>query len=341
MAEITHPIIVIGSSAGGWETLPQVLQSLPENMPAAVFIVQHFPSDTMGLAFLGHLARASILPCAFAVDLEPIEPGRIYIAPPDHHLIISNDIIRTTKGPRENSFRPSIDTLFRSAAAHHGHAVIGVILSGLLDDGVQGLSTIGRSGGITVVQDPSDAPFPDMPKNALTRIEVDYTARSIELGLILSGLIYHPVKEHGPVPEDVLNEAYLAERVLTAIDDVEERTVGGTGYTCPACGGVLWDVKHTEEVHSYRCHGGHAYTQDTLLHHKSQEVEETMWAALRLMEEQKRMLKRFPQLPGHVNSLERRLIENQRYIDTLRSMLLNAGKELPNATDTEVDGVVG
>jgi two-component system chemotaxis response regulator CheB len=328
MAEVLHDIIVIGASAGGWETLPQLFESFPENMPAAVFVVQHFPSDTMGTAFLNHLSRTSVLPCAFAVDREPIDTGRIYIAPPDHHLIISKRTVRVTKGPRENSFRPSIDTLFRSAAAHHSSSVIGVLLSGLRDDGVQGLSTISRSGGITVVQHPDDAPFPDLPQNVLNRMPVDYKARAVEMGLILSGLIYQPAKPDVDIPEDVLNEAYLAERVLTSIDVVEEHTAGGTAFTCPACGGVLWDVKHTDEVHSYRCHGGHAYSQDTLLHLKSQEVEETMWAALRLMEEQKRMLQRFPQLPGEVSSIERRLEENQRYINTLRTILLNRGDGL-------------
>ncbi|TSD66428.1 chemotaxis protein CheB [Inquilinus sp. KBS0705] len=334
MALVTHHIIVIGSSAGGWETLPPILENIPENLPAAIFIVQHFPSDTMGTAFLNHLSKTSILPCAFAIDREPIHPGRVYLAPPDHHLMINKDFVLITKGPRENSFRPSIDTLFRSAAAYHGSAVIGVLLSGLRDDGVEGLSTVSRSGGITVVQDPYNAPFPDMPQNALNRMPIDYTARTIEMGLILSGLVYQPSKSQDGIPEDVLNEAFLAERVLTALDAVEERANGGTGYTCPACGGVLWDVKHTDQVHSYRCHAGHAYTADTLLHLKSQEVEETMWAALRMMEEQKRMLQRFPRLPGEHSSVERRLGENQKYIDMLRNILLNGGNFSNHADNT-------
>lgn len=326
MAGATHDIIVIGSSAGGWETLPPILENFPEDMPAAVFIVQHFPSDTMGTAFLSHLSNTSVLPCGFALDEEPIENGRIYIAPPDYHLLISERTLRVTKGPRENSFRPSIDTLFRSAAAHHGSSVIGVILSGLRDDGVQGLSTIARSGGITVVQRPDDAPFRDLPLNASSRMEIDYEARVVEMGLILSGLVYQPAKPKAEIPKDVLNEAYMAERILTSIDAVEEQSSGGTGFTCPACGGVLWDIKHTEQVHSYRCHAGHIYTHSTLMGLKSEEVEESMWASLRLMEEQKRMLQRFPKLPGEESSIERRLKENQRYIEILRTMLLSSGK---------------
>jgi two-component system chemotaxis response regulator CheB len=137
------------------------------------------------------------------------------------------------------------------------------------DDGVQGLNSMGRSGGITVVQDTDNAPFPDMPQNALNMMEVEYVVRAVEIGLVLSGLIYQPVKSQASIPEDVFNEAYLAERLLTSMDDVEGRTDAATGFTCPDCGGVLWDLKHTEKVHSYRCIAGHAFTPDTLLHLKS------------------------------------------------------------------------
>jgi two-component system chemotaxis response regulator CheB len=325
MAEVTHPVIVIGSSAGGWDTLPTILENLPEKMPAAVFIVQHLSSDSIGTSFLNHLSQTSVLPCAYAIDSEPIQPGRVYLAPPDHHLIVTRDTIRVTKGPRENSFRPSIDTLFRSAAANFGNRCIGAILTGMRDDGIEGLNSIGRSGGITLVQSPDNAPFPDMPQNVLDRMEVNYVTRTIEIGLVLSGLIYQPVSTNTDIPRDVLNEAYLAERVLTSIEEVEQISDGGTGFTCPSCGGVLWDVKHTDDVHSYRCHVGHAFTQETLFQLKSQEVEETMWAALRMMEEQKRMMQRFSTSPGENTSRDRRLEENQRYIDALRKMLLRNG----------------
>lgn len=324
MAEITHPIIVIGSSAGGWEALPAVLENLPEYLPASVFVVQHLSSETNGAAFLNHLMQSSVLPCAFAIDNEPIRPGRVYLAPPDYHLLLTKNNIRITKGPRENGFRPSIDTMFRSAAANFDSGVIGVILSGMRDDGVEGLAAIARSGGLTIVQDPSNAPYPDMPQAALNHIDVDYTTRTIEIGLVLSGLVYQPAKTHGPVPEDVLREAHIAERVLTSIDSIEQIATG-TGYTCPSCGGVLWDVQHDERVHSYRCNTGHAFSQETLFQLKSQEVEETMWASLRLMEEQKRMLERFMLTLSENISTQKRLTEIQRYIDTLRSLLLHNG----------------
>ncbi|WP_345949457.1 chemotaxis protein CheB [Mucilaginibacter sp. PAMB04274] len=332
MAEVTHPIIVIGSSAGGWEALPIVLENFPEYLAASVFVVQHFPSDTMGTAFLNHLSAHSVLPCAFAVDNEPIRPSRVYVAPPDFHLLLTKDRVRITKGPRENSFRPAIDTMFRSAAAHHHSGVIGVILTGVRDDGVEGMAAIARSGGITMVQDPANAPYPDMPQAAIKHIDVNYITRTVEMGLVLSGLIYQPAKSKEAISEDILKEAAIAERVLTSLDIVEQGAKG-TGFTCPMCGGVLWDIDHGI-THSYRCAAGHAFTWENLCQLKATEVEEAMWTSLRLMEEQKRMLLKFPLLPRESNSIQRRVKELEQYVQTLRAMLLKSGDgRLPEEHD--------
>lgn len=317
----THPIIVLGSSAGGWDALPVVLENLPADLPASVFVVQHLPSDSMGTTFLSHLARRSVLPCSFALNGEPIRPGRVYVAPPDQHLLLAKDHLVTSRGPRENGFRPSVDTLFRSAAAHFASAVIGVILSGMRDDGSEGLSAISRSGGLTVVQDPAEAPFPEMPRAALDRVEVDYKVNQYEMGLVLAGLVYHPVKPGTAPPNDVLQEARIAQRVLTSFEELEKEAQPSP-YSCPACGGVLWDMPHGDQGHSYRCVSGHAYTDQSLMQFKTTEIEETLWAALRLMEEHKRMLQKFANgqpSPGQ----EQRLAENQIYIDRLRALLLD------------------
>jgi two-component system chemotaxis response regulator CheB len=322
MAIVTHPIIVIGSSAGGWETLPVLLQNLPQDLPASVFIVQHLSSESMGSGLLSHLAAYSVLPCAFAVNHEPIIQGRVYLAPPDEHLLLTKGHIRTSKGPRENGFRPSVDTLFRSAAANFGNGVIGVILSGMRDDGVQGLVCIHRTNGLTVVQDPRNAPFPELPQAALADIEPDYTVNSHDMGLVLGALVYHPAKDAVEVPKDVYDEATIAERVLTSLDFIEE-AAHATGFSCPACGGVLWDVNHGGEYHSFRCHAGHAFGMETLFAFKSRELEEALWASLRLLEEQKRMLRKFPLTTIESTSIDNRIKESQRYIDLLRSILLN------------------
>ena len=322
MPEPTHPILVLGSSAGGWEALPIVLENLPADLDASLFVVQHLASDSMGDAFLRHLSKRSVLPCSFALNGEPIRPGRVYLAPPDHHLLITKDQVITSRGPRENGFRPSVDTLFRSAAAHFGPAVVGVILSGMREDGVEGLSAISRSGGITVVQNPDDALYPEMPRAALDRVEADYRANVHEMGLVLAGLVHHPVKREGKAPEDVLQEARIAQRVLTSMDELEQEATP-TPYTCPNCGGVLWDVNHGDQMHSYRCTAGHAYTKDRLVHLKANEIEEALWAALRLLEEHKRMLTKFTNGQSSTNQ-ENRLAENQRYNDRLRTMLLGS-----------------
>lgn len=237
-------------------------------------------------------------------------------------MLLTEDRVRISKGPRENGLRPSVDTLFRSAAFHYKNKVVGIILSGMGDDGVEGLATISRTGGITVIQDPETAMYPDMAKAALQQMEVDYTVRMMEMGLVLANLIYHEQKPEVEVPKDVSNEANIAEKVLTSIDDIEE--IGkSSGFSCPSCGGVLWDVDHQNGVHSFRCHAGHAFSFDTLFKLKSREVEEAMWASLRLMEEQKRMLKRFPLTSVENTSVARRIEENERYIDILRSLLLS------------------
>jgi two-component system, chemotaxis family, protein-glutamate methylesterase/glutaminase len=321
MNAVTHPIIVVGASAGGWDSLPVLLENLPDNLPASIFIVQHLSGETLGTGFLNHLSQRSVLPCGFAVDNEPIHRGRVYLAPPDHHMLLVPGHIRTSKGPRENGFRPSVDTLFRSAANHYSNQVIGIILSGMGDDGTEGLATIARTGGVTVVQDPNDASYPGMPQAALKQMEVDYKVIAVDLGLVITNLVYHPPKPAVDVPKDVADEANIAEKVLTSLDHVED--VGtASGFSCPSCGGVLWDVDHRNGVHSFRCHAGHAFSFETLFQLKSREVEEALWAGLRLMEEQKRMLSRFPLTSIASNSISKRLVENQRYIDQLRSILL-------------------
>jgi two-component system chemotaxis response regulator CheB len=322
MRQVTHPIVVIGSSAGGWETLPVLLANLPADLPASVFIVQHLSGDSLGTGFLNHLSPKSVLPCGFAVNNEPIKTGRVYLAPPDHHVLLTPGNIHTSRGPRENGFRPSVDTLFRSAANHYANAVIGVVLTGMGDDGTEGLATIARTGGITVVQDPNDAPYASMPQAALTQMDVDYKVKTVDLGLVIASLVYHPNKPKVNIPKDVADEANIAEKVLTSLDFVENAGKP-SGFSCPACGGVLWDIDHHNGVHSFRCHAGHAFSFETLFQLKTREVEEALWASLRLMEEQKRMLSRFPLVSIDMGSVSRRLEENQRYIDQLRGILLS------------------
>ena len=190
-----HDIIVVGASAGGVETLSRLVSDLPEDLPAAVFVVLHVgPHWTTALPRI--LARQTKLPLDHARDGEPIEPGRVYVARPDHHLLVERGVVRVTAGPKEDGHRPSIDALFRSAAAGFGPRVVGVVLSGTLDDGTAGLRAIHERGGLAVVQDPDDALFPGMPESALAGDYADFVVPLREIGSLLSDLA-----RNEPVPE--------------------------------------------------------------------------------------------------------------------------------------------
>ena len=177
-------IIVIGASAGGFEALKKLVADLPGDLQASIFIVWHMPPDVRGL-LPDVLNRFGPIHAANAYDTEEIRPNRICVAPPDRHLLIEDGRVRTTKGPRENRFRPAVDPLFRSAAYTYRQRVIGVILSGALDDGTSGLWTVKHHGGLAVVQNPNDAQFPSMPENAIREVEVDHIAPIDAMGPLL------------------------------------------------------------------------------------------------------------------------------------------------------------
>ena len=191
----TRNIIVIGTSAGGLEALDHLLGQLPTDIPASLFIVQHMAPDNTGVALLHRLGKHRAFQCALAVNGERFQRHRVYICPPDYHLLIKKQHLLVTKGARENRYRPGIDPLFRSAAATHGPQVIGVLLTGMLDDGTAGLLAIKRSGGITVVQDPHDAAYPDMPQSALNNVSIDHCLPIAEMRTLLERLAKeHPAK---------------------------------------------------------------------------------------------------------------------------------------------------
>src|SRR5581483_11485754 len=180
-----HDIIVIGTSAGGLEALDALVSQLPEDLPAAIFIVQHMAPQNSGAALIRRLGRHKAFHCTLASNGQRFQPGRIYIGPPDHHLLIKKDHVLVTKGARENRYRPGIDPLFRSAAATHGSGVIAVLLTGVLDDGTAGLIAVKKCGGITIVQDPKEAAYPEMPQSALNNMHVDHCAPISEIADLL------------------------------------------------------------------------------------------------------------------------------------------------------------
>lgn len=279
-------IIVIGASAGGFEALKQLVSDLPEDLDASVFIVWHISPDVRGI-LPQVLNRAGRLKTAHAVDGEPILPGRIYVAPPDHHLLIENGHVRVTRGPKENRFRPAIDPLFRSAAIAYGARVIGVVLSGALDDGTAGLWAIKQQGGLTIVQEPSDAEVSSMPLNAIHAVKVDHIIPVAEMGALLTELTKEQVSLQNGKKIDDEKRTQMEVRVAMEDKSISESIFeygNPTPYTCPECHGVLVALHEGGRIR-FRCHTGHAFSADSLLAGITENIEETLWNAVRSIEE--------------------------------------------------------
>jgi two-component system chemotaxis response regulator CheB len=317
-------IIVIGTSAGGLDALDHLVGQLPTDIPASIFIVQHLAPEGSGDALLYRLGRYKAFRCKLATDGERFRPGRIYVAPPDNHLLVKEEQLLVTKGARENRSRPGIDPLFRSAAVAHGPHVIGVVLTGMLDDGTAGLIAIQKCGGVTVVQDPGEATYPAMPQSAISNLRVDYCVRLAAMGPLLDELSRAPAPEPKPIPKDVKTEAVIAERVLSDVS-----AVNGLGalvpYNCPNCGGTLWQMNHPD-VTRFRCHTGHSFTAASLLVSQTEKIEETLWTSLRMFEERKNLLKR---MAGHAGAGEtataQRVREAEVHIERIRAILQAPG----------------
>lgn len=276
-------IIVIGASAGGLKAFETLVSQLPSNFPAAVFIVWHISPDYPSI-LPEILARSTSVRVKHATGKEPIRPGHIYVAPPDHHLLVEWGYVRLSRGPKENRFRPAIDVLFRSAAHSYGERVIGVVLSGSLDDGAAGLYAIKERGGIAIVQEPSDALHSSMPKAALQAVDVDYCVPIIEMGALLAHLVNKaiPVQEMNPVSKKMDIEVGIA-REDNGLDMGIMKLGEFSPYTCPECHGVLLQLKEGSLIR-FRCHTGHAYSLNTLLAEVTQSIEESLWDGIRTIE---------------------------------------------------------
>ncbi|GAA4376900.1 chemotaxis protein CheB [Hymenobacter koreensis] len=303
--------------------LCQLVAQLPAELPASVFIVQHLAPDSSGQYLIERLASHTSLRCHLAEDGQHIGKGHLYLAPPDRHLLVKDGHVMVTKGPRENHYRPAADALFRSAAAAYGPLAIGVVLTGMLHDGTAGLELIKRAGGIALVQDPHEAEYSSMPSSALANVPIDYSVPISEMGALLQQLCETRPEEKHLVPDDILLEAAIAERVVGKTPEVQQlgRQVP---LTCPECGGTLWEMVHGK-VLRYRCHTGHAYTADSLLRDSQESLEETLWVALRMMEERKNLLTSMA-IRGEGQwsvQQEERVDELKQHINRLREFLLN------------------
>ena len=313
------PVIVIGASAGGQSALGELVAQLPADFPAAILIVHHMAATSSNDAMLRMLADKGNLPCKQAIQHGAIKSGCIYLAQPDHHLMISQGKTLVTKGARENRSRPAIDPLFRSAAVEFGNRVIGVVLTGYLDDGTSGMEVIRRCGGVCVVQDPADAAYPDMPQNVLNHVKVDHCVPLAAMGSLLMQLALGKRGKPIPVPDDVAVEARIAQRVLSDLESVE--FLGAQlPFNCPGCGGVLWQMKVGNQVR-FRCHIGHAYTAAALLAEQTAKMEETLWVALRMFEEHKNLLVKMGAEGSASPSYVERVEQSNIHIRRLKAML--------------------
>jgi two-component system, chemotaxis family, protein-glutamate methylesterase/glutaminase len=316
-------IIVIGTSAGGLEALDELIGQLPTDLNAAIFIVQHLAPQGSGENLVDRLSAHRAFKCKLANDGEKFRPATIYIARPDYHLLVGKSALLVTKGARENRYRPAIDPMFRSAAVAHGARVIGVVLTGSLDDGTAGLSAIKSCGGVTVVQDPADAAYPEMPLSAINNVKVDHRVPIREMGRLLERLVRGRPGRKRAVPEHVRIEAEIAERVLSDVGQVN-RLGTQVPYNCPNCGGVLWEVDKVDGIDHYRCHTGHSFTNTALLTLQSEKIEETLWIALRMFEERKNLLNNMAlKLPARRanKTYAQRAAEAQVHIERVRAML--------------------
>jgi two-component system, chemotaxis family, protein-glutamate methylesterase/glutaminase len=319
----TGQVIVVGASAGGLNALTALVQQLPGDFPAPVLIVMHISADATGDVLLNALNKYGKLKCMHAVDGEAVKAGNVYLAPSDHHLLLEKEgLLHVTKGAQENRSRPGIDPLFRSAAVAFGNRVTGIILTGYLDDGTAGLIAIKRCGGTCIVQDPNEAQYPDMPKNALNQVKADYCVPIAEMGGILNKLVARKPGRQKAIPKDIQREAMIAGRVLSDLASVN--ALGEqVPFNCPGCGGVLWKMAKGPQLR-YRCHTGHAYTAAALLAEQTKKIEETMWTALRMFEERKNLLTTLAkdQSGAQAHSAAERAKLSQVHIDRIRAFLL-------------------
>ena len=279
-------VIVIGASSGGVEALSTIAAGLPPDLAAAVFVVLH-----VGQSRESHLPtilnRVGGMPAAHAVDEEPIRRGRIYVAPPALQTYVHNGRLSVRRGPRENLHRPSIDVLFRTAAHYYGPRVIGVVLSGALDDGAAGLAAIKTAGGVAIVQDPRDAKMADMPMHALDLTEPDHIVSADEIAPLLRDLVGRDARELESLPSEVPLET--VEEAVTPEEALRSAELGQPAeFTCPDCGGTLYEIKGQHV--RFRCRVGHAYSQDAMLEAQNIALERALWAALRALEERNALL---------------------------------------------------
>ena len=285
-------VVVVGASAGGVEALVALVGSLPANFPYPILVVLHVsPAGTSVLPAI--LARAGRLHVASATDGEPLRPGHVYVAPPDSHLLVEDARVRLSQAPRENGHRPAIDPTMRTAAATYDRATIGIVLSGSRDDGTAGLIAIKARGGTAIVQDPDEALYPAMPRSAIEHLTPDAV---LPIAAMAAWILRHSPNSDPPGSEpDMAFEHNTDDPRLALAEDGGEapHTAAGRGtrFTCPDCGGVLFE-RREGNLERFECSIGHVLSIESLSNAQAESLENALWAAVRALEDRAAMLKR-------------------------------------------------
>lgn len=334
MSTAHRDLIVVGASAGGVEALCSLVAGLPADLPAAVAVVLHMPAGgTSALPVI--LGRSGPLPAVFAGSGMRAARGRIHVAPPDHHLLVVEDGFALSHGPTENGHRPAVDALFRSAAVARGPRVTGVILSGVLDDGVAGLAAIRARGGAVVVQDPADALYSGMPDNALRHVGADHVLPAGELGPVLAELAREPLASTAapPASPEVEQENEIVRHWRGTVH-FGTKAIGQTSeYTCPDCHGVLNELG--PGTLRFRCQVGHAWSAEALAEAQGDAFDQALWAALRSLEEKVKLSERMMETARARGDGKRagqyrdRVEEAARAREVLRGFLLGRHRSAP------------
>jgi two-component system, chemotaxis family, protein-glutamate methylesterase/glutaminase len=287
-------VVAIGASAGGVEALSRLAAGLSADLPYAYLIVLHVPAGAPSV--LARIVnRCGPLPAITAEEGETLQPGHIYVGRPDRHLLVDDHRLVLSQGPTENGHRPAINALFRSVAVAFGSRAIGVLLSGVLDDGVLGLAAIRSRGGIAIGQSAEDALFPALPTNARDAGVLDRQAAAAEIGAVLKELTQRAIEEQDMDPDAALDlENRIAMNPRFSTDFRTQQLGAPSGYTCPDCNGGLISIS---EGH-FRCHVGHAWTADALLAARDHEIEGALWVALRSLQEKTILARRLADKAG-------------------------------------------
>jgi two-component system, chemotaxis family, protein-glutamate methylesterase/glutaminase len=288
-----HTVVIAGASAGGVEALVALVRSLPSGFPHPIIVILHVaPTGTSVLPQI--LARACRLPVHAPTDGETLLPGHVYVAPPDNHLVIEDSVVRLSQAPRENGHRPAIDPTMRTAAGAFDGATIGIVLSGSRDDGTAGLMAIKAGGGIALVQDPDEALYPAMPLNARTHVDVDAV---LPVGDMADWILAHVSVERGERPNETPMDPDLPDDpppdpVVNDLPGAPRSAPGeGTRFTCPDCGGVLFE-RDESGLERFECSVGHVFSIESLSSAQAEALENALWAAVRSLEDRAVLLRR-------------------------------------------------